>query len=271
MNEKTNLTVPDFEPADASHNELYIELGTNDYRYTLVDVGNHTVRVISTSKTNIFKDVEGNLLQTRFAKTKISLATPKFTFIPTELYQENHLPVYTKYLCPTENDAVFVRNLEKAGVTVIYTLEKHLLDKIDKYFPEAIIYPQFIPFFMGVQYGFSLISYPQLFVNFKSGALEIIIFNKNKFQFYNQFEFENEDEVLYFLLLATQQNKLKPASLMVKISGNIDSNSSLFQKIKTQFNHTEVTDLDSLPLTYVGLNQPVMPRFFSLLSLHLCE
>jgi hypothetical protein len=38
-------------------------------------------------------------------------------------------------------------------------------------------------------------------------------------------------------------------------------------KIKTQFIRTEVTDLDSLPLTYVGISQPVMPQFFSLLSL----
>ncbi len=271
MNDKIHLTVPDFEPANATHNELYVELGPNDYNFALVDVKNQTVNVISTSKTNIFNDIEGNLLQTSFAKTKISLATQKFTFIPTALFEENHLEVYSKYLSPSENEAVFFKTLEKSGVTVIYTFEKSLLDKIEKYFPDAILLPQFIPFFSGVEYGFSLISYPQLFVNFKSGALEIIIFNKNKFQFYNQFDFENDDEVLYFLLLASQQNKLKLSNLTVKVSGNINQNGGLLQKIKDQFKSTEITDQDSLPLTYIGLNEPVMPRFFSLLSLYLCE
>ncbi|TKB99239.1 DUF3822 family protein [Pedobacter cryophilus] len=271
MNDKTHLTVPNFEPANATQNELCVELGNNDYSYALVDVKNQTVKVISAAQTTIFNDIEGNLLQTHFAKTKISLTTKKFTFIPTEVYHEKDLEVYSKYLNLSENEAVFVKSLEKSGITVIFAFEKHLLDKIEKYFPEAAIYPQFIPFFTGVEYAFSQISYPQLFANFKSDVIEIIIFNQHKFQFYNAFEYTNEDELLYFMLLATQQNKLKPAQVMVKVSGNIDTNGAVFQKIKAQFNHTEVTDLDSLPLTYLGLNEAVMPRFFSLLSLHLCE
>ena len=245
-------------------------MGNNDYGYALVDVQNQTVKVISAASTTIFNDIEGNLLQTHFTKTKISLTTKKFTFIPTDVYHKKDLEVYSKYLNPLENEAVYVKSLEKAGITVIYAFEKHLLDKIEKYFPEASIYPQFIPFFTGIDYAFSQISYPQLFANFKSDVIEIIIFNHHKFQFYNVFEYTNEDELLYFMLLATQQNKLKPANVVVKISGNIDTNGTVFQKIKTQFNHTEVTDLDSLPLTYLGLNEAVMPRFFSLLSLHLC-
>ena len=82
MNEKTHLTVPNFEPANATQNELCIELGNNDYGYALVDVQNQTVKVISAASTTIFNDIEGNLLQTHFTKTKISLTTKKFTLYP---------------------------------------------------------------------------------------------------------------------------------------------------------------------------------------------
>lgn len=271
MNDKLHLTVSDFEPSNAFNFELVIELGTNHYNYAIIDGDKKAVKAISSSQTSIFNDVEGSLLQTHFAKTKININTQKFTFIPTSLFQKDNLEVYTKYIQPQEHETVLVSQLLDGAITAIYAFDKLLLDKIEKHFPAAKLYPQFSSLITGVNYGFSLIKEAQVFANFKADFLEIIIYDKGEFQFYNIFEFENDDEVLYFLLLATQQNNLHPSNSMLKISGNVSTQGETYQRLKEHFNRIEIIDQDSLPLTSLGIQTSVMPRFFSLLSLHLCE
>lgn len=271
MNDKLHHTIPEFEPANAASNELWIEMGANYHAYAIVDNSSKAVKALSFSPSVLFSDIEGSLLQTHFSKTKISLQTQKFTFIPTVLFDKNNLAVYKQYLQPDDTEDVFTTVIQKGEITVIYALPKLTLDKLSKHFPDAKIYPQLASFCEGVNYAFSQISFPQLHINFRPGFIELIIFNKNEFKFYNIFEYQNKEEVMYFLLLAVQQNHLKPASLLVKVCGDVDTKSEIYQSISAQFGRTEVTDLDSLPLTYQGLGYPALPRFFSLLSLNLCE
>lgn len=271
MNNKILLTVPDFEPSLAKNYELCIEIGQNDYSYAIINPEDQTVKVLCHKPSIIHNDISGSLLQSHFSKTKISLLTQKFTFIPSAIYHQKDLINYSTYIKASENEDILTKTLDKAGITIIYALPKLQLDKISADFPDAHIFPQISPFYNGVAYGFSQIGFSQLFINFKPGLVEVIIINQHQFHFYNIFEFQNDDELLYFLLLAVKENKVKPASVTVKISGNITTKSSAYERVLAQFPRTEVTDQDSLPLFYQGLNQPVMPRFFSLLSLYLCE
>ncbi|HTN21872.1 MAG TPA: DUF3822 family protein [Pelobium sp.] len=271
MTEKIQLTVADFDATQAKTYELYLEIGSNHFNYAVIDPQNQAVKTISHKPSNIYNGIYDDLLKSHFAKTKISLTTQKFTFVPTELFHESATENFIKYIGATDNEEICTQVLTNAGITIIYALPKLQLDKIGSYFPNAEIYPQISPFYKGVNYGFSQISTSQLFINFRDGLAEVIIFNQNQFQFYNIFEFQNEEELLYFVLLSAQENNIKPASATLKLSGFIDPESELYKQLAKYFPHTEVTDQDSLPLFYHGLETPVMPMFFSLLALHLCE
>lgn len=271
MSNKIQLSVADFEPANTKTYELYLEIGANYYNYAVINPQNQQVKSISYRPSNIHNDVDEEIFKAHFAKTKISLNTKKFTFIPAELFHESAVENFTKFIDAQESEQVCIKFLEHAKLYILYTLPKILLDKIGSYFPTAEVYPQIAPYYNGVAYAFSQIGFSQLFINFKPGFMEIIIIHQHQFKFYNIFEFQNEDEMLYFLLLSAQENNIKPASTTVKVSGDITFDSTLFTKILKYFPQTEVTDQDSLPLFYQGLEQAVMPRFFSLLALSLCE
>ncbi|MBK0382474.1 DUF3822 family protein [Pedobacter sp. SD-b] len=271
MSDKIILSVDGFENLSSKELDLYLEISLNSYNYAIIDPEDKSVKSIAHKPSVIFNDLSDLVLQANFSKTKISLPTQKFTFIPTGVYHKKDLENYAKYIQPADNEKVFTHALEKSGITVIYALPELLLDKLGASFPNAEIFPQLMPFYQGITFAFSQINSPQLFINVKPGFVEVIILNDHRFKFYNVFEYQNDDELLYFALLAAQQNKLRPANLTVKVSGNTDWFGDTFKKIVAQFPRTEVTDQDSLPLFYNGLGQPVMPRFFSLLSLHLCE
>nr|WP_294897447.1 DUF3822 family protein [uncultured Pedobacter sp.] len=271
MTDQIQLTVADFDATKTKIYELYLEIGANYFNYAVIDPRNQFVKTISHKPSTIYNGIFDDLLKEHFAKIKISLITQKFTLVPTELFHESATENFVKYICATESEEICTQQLAGTGITIIYALPKLQLDKIGSYFPNAEIYPQISPFYKGVSFGFSQISTSQLFINFRDGLAEIIIFNHRQFQFYNIFDFQNEDELIYFVLLAAQENNIKPASATLKLSGNIDSESSFFNQLLKYFPHTELTDQDSLPLFYQGLEKPVMPRFFSLLALHLCE
>lgn len=270
MNNHIQLSVADFDAAQSKNYELYLEVGSNYHNYAVIDPKNQSVKTVSYKPSNIYNGFYDELMKSHFAKTKISLNARKFTFVPSELFHDAALDNFTKYLNATEHEQVCVQHLNEAGITIIYALPKLLLDKITSYFPNADIYPQITPFYKGVSFGFSQISTSQVFINFKGDFVEIIIFNEGKFHFYNVFEFQNNDELMYFVLLSAQENNIKPANTTVKVSGDIANESPIIDQLTKHFPHTEFTDQDSLPLFYQGLEQPVMPRFFSLLALHLC-
>lgn len=271
MTDQIQLRVADFDATKAKTYELYLEIGSNHFNYAVIDPQNQSVKTIAYKPSNIYNGVYDDLLKSHFAKTKISLTTQKFTFVPTELVHESATENFIKYIGASENEEICTQVLADAGITIIYALPKLQLDKIGSYFPNAEIYPQISPFYKGINFGFSQISTSQLFINFRDGLAELIIFNHREFQFYNIFEFQNEEELIYFVLLSAQENNIKPASATLKLSGIIDKESEIFNRLIKYFPHTEVTDQDSLPLFYQGLEEPALPRFFSLLALHLCE
>lgn len=113
MNNKIQLTVADFEPAKTKTYELYLEIGANHYNYAVIDPQSQNVKTISYRPSNIHNDINEELLQAHFAKTKISLNTQKFTFIPTELFHEDALANFTKYIDVQENEEIFVKTFHK--------------------------------------------------------------------------------------------------------------------------------------------------------------
>ncbi|HEX7366664.1 MAG TPA: DUF3822 family protein [Pelobium sp.] len=271
MTDQIQLKVADFHAAQAKQYELYIEIGANNFNYAVIDPQNQSVKLVARKPSNIYNGIFDDLLKAHFAKTRISLTTQKFTFVPSELFHESATENFSSYIGATDSEKVCTQEIAGAGITIIYALPKLQLDKIGSYFPNAEIYPQIVPFFKGVNFGFSQISTSQLFVNLRDGSLaEIIIYNHSKFLFYNIFEFQNPDELMYFVLLAAQENSIKPASATLKLSGVADEEDDVFNRLSAYFPHTELIDQDSLPLFYQGLEKPALPNFFSLLALHLC-
>lgn len=250
--------------------ELYLEIGSNNYSYALVYPSHDKKIEAYHSETLIFNDLEKDLLQTSFVRTKISLGCQKFTFIPTEIFNSADLGIYTPYLQATANETIFTYNLPDLGFTAVYALENLILDKLERHFPEAVIYPQFIPFLLATNKLQQKENTTNIFVNFKSNSLEIALFKNNKFQFYNNFLFENEDEAIYFILLVAQQNALVLADLNVTLSGEIKIERDLIQKIKAHLPNTSLVNQQNLSAFYQNSNPVEFSNYFSLLSLYLC-
>jgi hypothetical protein len=272
MTDKLILSTPDFEETLVKEYDLNLEVSANSFNYCIIDANLKSVKSVAHIPSLIYNFVNGSILQNNFKKIKIGVLSQKFTFIPLNVYQEKDLNNYSVYLNPTENENVYVQKIDQQDLVIIYVLPKLQVDKLEHLFPNATIYPQFVPLNAALHFAYQQINFSQLFINFKTeGFLEISIIDNQKFIFYNIFSYQNIDEMMYFILLSLQQNQIRPSRVTVKISGEIAIDDDKHQKLKKEFPNTEFIDQDCLPLTYKGLGEPIVAQFFSLLSLHLCE
>lgn len=109
-----------------------------------------------------------------------------------------------------------------------------------------------------------------LFLNFNSGVFELAAKENNKLLYYNGFNFETNEDVLYYLLFMMEQYKFNPLTCRLVIAGQLDTNSELSKSIKKYIKQVSFAVNDkSFTASFAGLNLPEH-YFFSLVNQHLC-
>jgi hypothetical protein len=249
--------------------QLLIEVGHNYYAYAIVDETNK-LKAISFYNTSIHADIDNSLLQLAYKNTRISLCTSNFVFIPTPLYSKANENKYAQFL-KTDSHIIATNYLLNRTITALHTHPTTQLHKIQALFPLAEIVPQYLPLIHCVNTQLQNKPYPQLVLNLKVQQVEILILQHNKLLFYNVFDNSNHHEILYYTLAACQQNNIIPNNIHVHICGNINTHDSLYTLLKTYFGTIQLINNTTITINTSEFNDTYTHRFFSLLSLSICE
>ena len=68
----------------------------------------------------------------------------------------------------------------------------------------------------------------KIFLNINIGFIDILFFKNKKLAFYNSFDHETPEDILYYLLFCFSQLDLNPEEIHTTCSGNIDLNSKVY-------------------------------------------
>lgn len=68
----------------------------------------------------------------------------------------------------------------------------------------------------------------KLYINIESHYFEIVAIDKGKLLLYNSFEYTTKEDFIYFVLFTTEQLKLNPETVILKLSGNIEKEDDLY-------------------------------------------
>jgi hypothetical protein len=109
-----------------------------------------------------------------------------------------------------------------------------------------------------------------LFLNFNLGVFELAAKSNNKLLYYNVFNYDTNEDVLYYLLFMMEQYHLNPLTCKVVVAGQMDAESELFKSIKKYIKHVNFAVSDkSFSSSFSDLKIP-QHYFFTLLNQHLC-
>ncbi len=79
----------------------------------------------------------------------------------------------------------------------------------------------------------------KMYINVESFHFEMIVIKKGQFQLYNTFEYFTKEDFIYFILFTVEQLKLNPENLVVKLSGHIVKDDTLYKMLYTYIRHVE--------------------------------
>jgi hypothetical protein len=105
-----------------------------------------------------------------------------------------------------------------------------------------------------------------LYLNLNGSHVEIVTFKGGSLRFYNRFEFQNNDEFIYFIALTANELGLQAADVHVYINGDIDTGDKSISHLADFFGQVQLNQLQ-----VVQIPAEIHPhQILSLAALSLC-
>ena len=82
----------------------------------------------------------------------------------------------------------------------------------------------------------------KVFVNINDGFIDILFFKDKKLMFYNSYDYNSDEDILFYLLFCFSELKLNPDEIHTVFSGSIDLDSKLYELIYTYVRNIELID-----------------------------
>ncbi len=86
----------------------------------------------------------------------------------------------------------------------------------------------------------------KVFVNINDGFIDILFFKDKKLVFYNSYDYNSNEDILFYLLFCFSELKLNPDKIHTVFSGSIDLDSKLYELIYTYVRNVELIDTISI-------------------------
>ena len=97
----------------------------------------------------------------------------------------------------------------------------------------------------------------RVFVNVNDGFIDILYFKDKKLEFYNSYDYNSIEDVLFYLLFCLSELKLNPDEIHTVFSGSIDLDSKLYELIYTYVRNVELIepiDIDGIDFNILNSN-----------------
>ena len=279
MKDPINFTDEHFQRQNSGSCHLLIHLDADSYSYAIVEKDQNSLKALTKKyfgqNTETFSaydrleilKAENDDVNLAFDRVKISVEARSFTFVPEDLYSADDLAKYSKFIGAEPKSGLLMTDIKPYGIKNITAVDADLEMNLRNAFNNPIICSQANPFILGVYALLDEAKGNQFFLNFTRDSFEAAVIKNNTLEFYNIFEISNADEFNYFILNLISQLNID-RNLTVTLSGEIDENNDLYERLQKYFEHMLFAQS---PLIKNSSAIPAPQRFFTLLSLNLCE
>ncbi len=195
---------------------------------TLEDYNEQLLNQLKTINTSKFKTI------------RLVFSNSLFTIIPNELYNEDRASDYMEFnsfLLP--NDPIESKLINTLDIQFLFSYNESI---------ELLIKNNFSKHNVKLSHsGYSLInqlkeynSYANLFIWINTSNIEIVHFKNNKLIFYNYFETETKEDVLYYILFISQQLDIDLNKEKIHLLGNIENKSDVIKMMKKYIRYLKI-------------------------------
>jgi hypothetical protein len=204
----------------------------------------------------------------KFEKIIISILNKDFVIIP-EAYSNS---AYLKDFLSFTTGLTEVKNPHLHAIKNVkfcYTFDQELIQYLEKTFTQAII-KHAGAVNTDLLFSNHSLMICNLFLSINDGLIEIAAKDKNDLLFYNVFSYENNEDILYYLLFMMEQFNLNPLQTKLLICGQVTTNDPLILSIKKYIKQVDFAVHHSGLKLEGELGKLPQHFYFTLLNQHLC-
>jgi len=209
------------------------------------------------------------LQQRKFEKVNICFLNNEFTMVPEAFALDTDMKSYLKFSSGKEQVKRSLQHHLK-NLNFCFTLEQELINYFERTFPNVSIRHLGA---VSIDLFFSQHSLKSnnLYLNIGDGYIELAAKQKTELLFYNVFNYENNEDILYYLLFTMEQFDLNPLYVRLSLAGQRNLPDDLIINIKKYIKQVEFCVTDPSVNLNGELSKLPQHYYFTLLNQHLCE
>ncbi len=280
MNTKEQFSDELYQVNESETKDLLIQLGDHYISYAIINPEQKILHFLARTRTNSEFSAQQNLdnlielnphLVLKYRKVKICVDTNNFTFIPEDLYDDDLIDEYSRYINSGLNTEIQVSTLKDYSIKNISSIDNALKQTFALRFDKPLVNNSISPL-LNACYLLLTADPSELFINFNESSFEAAYFIESNFIFYNQYKYESAEEFNYYLLNLIEQLEIHLNTCKVRVSGNSDQRSQNKSIIEKYFLETSQPDINQIIQTSFSISSKAdLQSYFSLISLSLCE
>ncbi|RZL36171.1 MAG: DUF3822 family protein [Pedobacter sp.] len=273
MNNNSILLIdPNFEPTDSSDLSLLVKIGADTFSYAIIDEEKKLVNAVydeqecESGYQKLSERLEADsYLKLNYKHVKIAAHTSNIIFVPHELFSEDNIEVYTKYFEEADSKTIYVQPTLQQAFNTIFSLPISLEKVIEKNWQESTKVVQNA----GLIELAAKVVHQTLIIDFTVGSFQLIYIKAQKIAFMQSYQFDDIEELTYYLLLIVNQLDINTKETGVKVCGIINEDDDKWNCLSQYLGKPDFLVLDT-PLNTNILDDMPAHYYTSLLALQQC-
>ena len=208
-------------------------------------------------------------LQVGYKSIQITYSTARGTLVPDQYSQNKyHQLIAEANFGENTNEEVTSIRLKPFPDSFLFEVPTSLKTLINDKFPEALITHETIPLLWNVLSGKTENS--QLAILIRNTYFWLIYIENNRIKFLNSFAYQNDEDILYFLLNVVSQLGIDPEKTPLHSEGLISKKAGIYHRFRQYIKHVQLGEATTdFQYSYL-FNQLPDLRFVPLLNLQAC-
>lgn len=227
---------------EKSYRDLNILVGKRGMSFVVSDALNH--KIVSLESKSFDSSESSSNLESRFFKTfdELPILSEHYdnvcviddssicTFVPVEMFDQQFLGSYLQYSSKVFEQDDFRFDILKSGeMNNVYVAEPGLKLFFDTKFPNhelcnanSILVSSLLALSKNIESK-------KMYVHFQRDRFEMIIVQNQKLLLFNSFEYRTPEDIIYYVLFASEQLGMNPENFVLEFLGDIDEQNPYFE------------------------------------------
>ena len=266
------LIDPNFEPENSKNLNLLVKIGADTLSYAIIDNDNKFVHAVFDEQEceSGYEKLRERLktdtyLKLPYQHVKVATHTQNIVFVPQELFNESDVALYTNFFADADSQNVYVQPSLTQNLHTIFSLPQSVEKTINENWQDSTKLQQNA----GLIELVSKLSSDHILIDFTVGSFQLCYIKEGKIVFTQSYQFEDIEELTYYILLIVNQLEITAKHTDVKACGIIHEGDDKWNLLAQYFNQVDLLSISSDLDTNILDDMP-SHYYTSLLALQQC-